>query len=118
MDIWEKLGNAIRDARIGRGMSQEYLAEKLNVTPTHVRHIESSHRKPSIELLFQISVLLDLSLDALIFENNPQIPAIHTDGLTTEEIGAIARITDLMRKRDSIGGGENVSNTTGFEGKL
>lgn len=95
----KRLGNAIRSARMSRGISQEYLAEILDVTPTHIRHIESGHRKPSIELLFQLAQMLDLSLDALIFNRDTEIPAIHTDGLTPEEIGAIAHIADLMREK-------------------
>ena len=106
MNIWQKLGNAIREARMNHGMSQEYLAEILNVTPTHIRHVESSHRKPSIELLFQVCSLLNISLDALLFGNNPNNPPIHTDGLSAEEVAAIARITDLMRKKES---GDDIS---------
>lgn len=99
MEAEKRLGNAIRSARMSRGISQEYLAEILDVTPTHIRHIESGHRKPSIELLFQLAQMLDLSLDALIFNRDTEIPAIHTDGLTPEEIGAIAHIADLMREK-------------------
>ena len=99
MEAEKRLGNAIRSARMSRGISQEYLAEILDVTPTHIRHIESGHRKPSIELLFQLAQMLDLSLDALIFNRDTEIPAIHTDGLTPEDIGAIAHIADLMREK-------------------
>ena len=38
-------------------------------------------------------------MDALIFPDRPECPAIHTDGLTQEEIGALARLADLMRNR-------------------
>ena len=103
MNIWKELGNKIRDARINHGMSQEYLAEILDVTPTHIRHVESSHRKPSIELLFQMCSLLNISLDALIFEDRMNNPPIHTDGLSSEEVAAITRITDLMRKKENNG---------------
>ena len=99
MEIWEKLGEAIRTARVGRGMSQEYLAELLDVTPTHVRHMESGHRRPSVETLFQMARILDISLDALVFGEGPEVPAIHTDGLSREEIGAVARLVDLMRRK-------------------
>lgn len=99
METWERLGDAIRTARMRRGISQEYLAELLDVTPTHIRHMESGHRRPSVELLFQLAKLLDISLDALVFENRPEIPAIHTDGLNPEEIGAVARIADLLRRK-------------------
>lgn len=99
MEPLELLGNAIRNARMQRGLSQEYLAEMFDVTPTHIRHIESGHRKPSIELLFQLAKRLDISLDALIFQDKPVTPVIHTDGLTPEEIGTLSHLADLLRDK-------------------
>ena len=61
------LGNAIRTARIEKGLSQEKLAELVNITPAHLKHIEGEHRKPSIEVLFNLSQILHLSLDSLLF---------------------------------------------------
>ena len=61
------LGDAIRQARINANMTQEELAERVNITPTHLKHIESEHRKPSIEVLFQIATILNLSLYSLLF---------------------------------------------------
>ncbi|MGM9649951.1 MAG: helix-turn-helix domain-containing protein [Butyricicoccaceae bacterium] len=61
------LGNAIRSARIRQGLTHEELAEQLDITPTHLKHIESEHRRPSIEVLLKIMECLHLSLDALVF---------------------------------------------------
>lgn len=62
------LGNAIRTARINKGVTQEELAEVVDITVTHLKHIESEHRKPSIEVLFKIVTELEISLDSLLFE--------------------------------------------------
>ena len=61
------LGNAIRNARIEKRLSQEALAEAVNITPTHLKHIEGEHRKPSVEVLWALAQKLDLSLDNLLF---------------------------------------------------
>ena len=61
------LGTAIRNARQKHNLSQEQLAELVEITPTHLKHIESEHRKPSIEVLFRLCQTLHLSLDNLIF---------------------------------------------------
>ena len=61
------LGAAIRAARLKKGYTQEQLAELVEVTPTHEKHIESGHRLPSVEVLFSIAQALDLSLDNVIF---------------------------------------------------
>lgn len=62
-----KLGNTIRNARIENNLSQEKLAEMLDITPTHLKHLESEHRKPSIEVLFRLTKILHISLDTLLF---------------------------------------------------
>ena len=46
------LGDTIRRARMDNKMTQEQLAEAINISPTHMKHIESEHRKPSVEVLF------------------------------------------------------------------
>ena len=61
------LGAAIRAARLKKGYTQEQLAELVEITPTHEKHIESAHRLPSVEVLFSIAQALDLSLDSVVF---------------------------------------------------
>lgn len=64
------LGNAIRQARIEKHLSQEELAEMVDITPTHMKHIEGGHRKPSVDVLFKIIEVLHLSIDNILFDNN------------------------------------------------
>ncbi len=60
------LGNAIRRARLDMQLSQEELAEMVGITVTHLKHLESEHRKPSIEVLFRLTETLHISLDNLL----------------------------------------------------
>ena len=62
------LGNAIRQARMEKNISQEELAEMVGITTTHLKHIESEHRKPSIEVLFQLIQVLNFSVDSLFLD--------------------------------------------------
>lgn len=64
------LGNTIRQARIDNKLTQEQLAELIQITPTHLKHIESEHRKPSIEVLFALAETLHFSLDALFITDD------------------------------------------------
>lgn len=66
MDEFKNLAMAIKQARISKGFSQEEFAEVLDVSSTHVKHIESGHRKPSLEILFKICSKTDLSIDAVL----------------------------------------------------
>ncbi|MBR5619339.1 MAG: helix-turn-helix transcriptional regulator [Clostridia bacterium] len=66
MDAIEQLGKVIKNARVKNNLSQEQLAELLGVSPSHIKHMESGLRKPSVENLFQLVQILHFSLDALI----------------------------------------------------
>jgi transcriptional regulator with XRE-family HTH domain len=63
----ETLGNIVKNARIERRISQESLSEKVGVTPTHIKHIESGHRKPSLDVFFRLVTTLNISMDDLFF---------------------------------------------------
>ena len=92
------LGNIIRTARMKKGYTQENLAEMLDITPSHLKMMEGGRRNPSVPLLFQMMKLLDFSVDALVFPERKEAPVLHTDGLTEDEIEALTRLVDAMRK--------------------
>ena len=101
------LGNAIRTARIQQGYTHEELAELLNITPTHLKHIESEHRRPSIEVLIRTMELLHVSLDALVFpqsqEQNAHIQQINEllAGCTGRELNTIEDVArSLIKNRE------------------
>ena len=71
-----QLGNAIRNARIKMNYSQEKVAELVGITPTHLKHLESEHRKPSIEVLFNLCQTLNISLDSLLFPSEIERPLL------------------------------------------
>ena len=87
------LGEAIRAARIRRGLTQEALAELLDITPIHLKNMESSRRNPSVPLLF----LLDFSVDELVFPDR-SVGVIHTHGLSEAETEALSRLAEVMRR--------------------
>ncbi len=59
------VGIIIKKKRIESHISQESLSEKVDITPTHLKHIESGHRKPSVEVLFRIFNELNISFEEL-----------------------------------------------------
>ena len=68
------LGDTIRQARMDNKMTQEQLAEAINISPTHMKHIESEHRKPSVDVLFSLADVLNFSMDAMLMETS--LPAM------------------------------------------
>lgn len=69
MDKYKKLALAIKQARLANGLSQEEFAEILDVSSTHVKHMESGHRKPSVDMLFLICEKTGMSIDKILFSS-------------------------------------------------
>lgn len=46
-----ELGLALKRIRLGSGLSQRELAEKLEVDPTYISHLEKGRREPSLSFL-------------------------------------------------------------------
>lgn len=70
------LGTAIRTARIKMNLTQEQVAEMVDISPVHYMHLESEHRMPSIKVLFKLCDILNLSLDNLMFLSANDTPLI------------------------------------------
>ncbi len=94
---WD-IGNLIRVSRMKKGYTQEQLAELLDITPGHLKHMESGKRKPSVPLLFQMMRLLDFSVDAVVFPEQENSKIIHLDGLTDAESDAVIRLVDVIKQ--------------------
>ena len=69
MDYY-KLGQRIRKLRKSRGLSQETLAEMLDISVTHMSHIETANTKMSFALIIKLSEILDVSLDYLVYDKD------------------------------------------------
>lgn len=59
------VGQRIRDARKARGLTAELLAERVELATESLRHIEIGASKPSLQALFRIASVLEVSLDYL-----------------------------------------------------
>ena len=62
----EACGARIRELRKGNKLTQEKLAEELNITDSHLRRIESGTRTGSIDLLIDIAAYFEVSMDYLL----------------------------------------------------
>ena len=67
----EILGNNIRAERMRKKISQEKLAEIIDVNKDSIRKIEAGLQKPSAFIVFDIANALNISVEEL-FKNVPQ----------------------------------------------
>jgi DNA-binding XRE family transcriptional regulator len=63
----EKLGVAIKDARLHAEMKQKELAASLHITPRHLTAIENGRQKPSYDLLCLLVNSLALPIEDVFY---------------------------------------------------
>lgn len=62
----KKSGMCIRQLRKRRGFTQEDLARKLHIDRSYLSRIESGEKGCAVDLLLQLSDLLNVSIDYLV----------------------------------------------------
>jgi transcriptional regulator with XRE-family HTH domain len=69
--IYEKyqknFGQYVREHRERKGYTQQKLAELLKVTPKSISYIERGENYPSVDNMFELAHILDMSIDEFIF---------------------------------------------------
>lgn len=83
MDYY-KIGQKIRKIRKAHGLSQEEIAEKVNISTTHMSHIETGNTKLSLPVLVEIAKVLDVRADDLLGDGKE-----FTSSTALEEIATV-----------------------------
>lgn len=81
-----KIGNKINQLRKLSGMTQEQLAEKLNVSRQTISKWESDSTSPDLESIVKISRIFHVSLDDLLKEGETGMANKNDEQLTLEDL--------------------------------
>ena len=76
-----KLGRRIKNLRKDRNITQEQLAEMINMDITSLSKIETGRNYPQSETLERISDALNVDVDKLFQFNNRLCPKDYVDGI-------------------------------------
>ncbi len=95
---YKLIGERIRKARKSRGLTQEIMAEKLNVSIGYVSQVERGITKISLDLLGAISTILDYDVAALVSES-----ALHSHEYMESELISEIRKLDQRKKKFILG---------------
>lgn len=63
---FKAIGQKIKERRTTLGLTQDYVANQLNVNPSHVSNIECGRANPSLTALVKIANILECSVDFFI----------------------------------------------------
>ena len=69
---FKAFGQAIKAARKAKGISRNQLADTLNIAPRYIASIENSGQHPSLQILYELVTLLDVSVDQFFFPEREQ----------------------------------------------
>jgi len=64
------LGNRIKELRLQKGITQEQLAQHLNVAKSTIGMWENEKREPNFKMLIRIADYFDCSIDYLLGRTN------------------------------------------------
>lgn len=88
-----KVGNFIMEKRKSLGMTQQQLADKLNVSFQAISKWENGTTYPNIEILRDLAIVLDVSVDEILAGSNRD-----AEGLSYSKAGIDITYTDTIKK--------------------
>ena len=99
---FKSMGVRIKKLRKAQNMTQEVLAEKLNISVEHISRIENGSYRPSLSLIEKISEIFEVSESLIMFgssSNNENMELIEKLNLLTEEKkhAVLEIITQLLK---------------------
>ena len=80
---YSDIGIRIRKRRKELELTQEQLAEKCDLSVTHMSHIETGSTKLSLPTLVRVANVLNTSLDELVCDNIVASRAIYVNEIAT-----------------------------------
>lgn len=62
MDTKELIGNRIKELRKKRGLSQEQLSEKAEITPNYLSRVERGTENPTLDMFIKLAKALEVDM--------------------------------------------------------
>lgn len=109
MDIeldYGKLGKRIKEQRLKKHLTQEKLAEIVNIATSNISHIERATTQVSLPSLVKIANALDTTLDQLVCDSSIPVAGFYIEqdisnlllGCSTSEKQIIKEIATAAKK--------------------
>jgi transcriptional regulator with XRE-family HTH domain len=99
MSLTQEIGQRIRKLRVKKKLTQEDIANKLEITPGAYAKIERGETDPSITRLYQIAAILKTDVLALLFDEIPKKKILKEDStFSMPDVDKMLIQMDLMKK--------------------
>lgn len=99
MDINKVFGNKLKEIRAEMSITQEELALKCDMQPSHIGQLERGIKSPTLETLYRIAYGLNMSIAELVdFQGKLDIPNTFDDK-TNKIVARLQRMSDAERNQ-------------------
>ena len=102
---YKRIGSRIREIRLQKRMSQAKLAEKANISLSHVSDIETGKSTLMLPTFIRITEALQVSADVLLRSNIPEVNNLYKSEFATEledctpdEIDSILKVVKEVKR--------------------
>lgn len=92
------IGRQIRKRRLECGITQETIANRLDVNPSHISNIENGRANPSLTALVRIANILECSVDFFIGHEYTYPKHSCSEQIIDEKIAERLRLCDHTTK--------------------
>lgn len=92
---FKKIGLKIKERRQSLKITQEFIANELDVNPSHISNIECGRANPSLTALIKIANILQCSVDYFISDEYTYTP------MKTPDTSLDDKITDKLKYMDT-----------------
>lgn len=97
-DLYDiEIGARLRACRKGQGIRAEALAEKADISPEHLRALESGREHPSIKTLFALADRLGVLPSALLSDDPPPLPSLPFPGIEALSPLRLLRLAQILQ---------------------
>lgn len=91
---YENIGKNIKKLRLKNGYTQEELSELVDITCSYVGQIERNERKISIDKLYKIANVFNVSIDSIIEKTSEDKQKTNKKDLMLKEIWEVIKKYD------------------------
>ena len=96
---FREIGLKIRERRKIQGVTQEFIANQLDVNPSHISNIECGRANPSLTTLVRIANILQCSVDYFLAGEYTFAGAADTEDLDSQILAKLKYCTDEKKTR-------------------
>lgn len=92
---FEKIGQKIKEIRISKGLTQEYVANIADVNTSHISNIENNRVKISLPTLVHVCNALNTTIDYILYDEYKTSTSV----LDQEILKALSVVSDEKKEK-------------------